>query len=205
MNRRLTEILPIVIFTVLYVLGFATVFFTQQNFEFVMYLVVLLILASIVSYTYLRGVAYTKITLWLLSVFGLLHFLGGTSFTEGDIVYNLILIDLIAEPYSILKYDQAVHAFGFFTTTFVAYDVLKTNLKENFSSAAVLFSIVFVSAGLGALNEIVEFSATLLLQNVHVGGYENTALDLVFNLSGALCAAVVISCTKLSRKKAGMQ
>jgi hypothetical protein len=46
--------------------------------------------------------------------------------------------------------------------------------------------------GLGALNEVVEFLATLALPNTNVGGYLNTGWDLVANLVGAAVAATII-------------
>jgi len=46
--------------------------------------------------------------------------------------------------------------------------------------------------GAGALNEIVEFVATVLVPETNVGGYYNTALDLVFNAAGALVAGLYI-------------
>ena len=52
--------------------------------------------------------------------------------------------------------------------------------------------------GLGALNEIVEFTAVLTVPNTNVGGYYNTALDLVFNGAGAACAMIAIAIWTLS-------
>ena len=46
--------------------------------------------------------------------------------------------------------------------------------------------------GFGALNEVVEFVVTLLVPDNNVGGYFNTAMDLVFNMLGAILAAVLI-------------
>jgi hypothetical protein len=46
--------------------------------------------------------------------------------------------------------------------------------------------------GLGALNEVIEFAATLLVPETNVGGYFNTGWDLVANTTGATFAAVVI-------------
>ena len=46
--------------------------------------------------------------------------------------------------------------------------------------------------GFGALNEVVEFVATLLVPETNVGGYRNTGWDLVSNLSGATIAATLI-------------
>ena len=46
--------------------------------------------------------------------------------------------------------------------------------------------------GFGALNEVVEFVATLLIPETNVGGYRNTGWDLVANLIGATIAATLI-------------
>ncbi|MFV1996026.1 MAG: hypothetical protein ACC661_11380 [Verrucomicrobiales bacterium] len=46
--------------------------------------------------------------------------------------------------------------------------------------------------GFGALNEVVEFVATLTLPNTNVGGYVNTGWDLVANLLGCALAALII-------------
>jgi hypothetical protein len=46
--------------------------------------------------------------------------------------------------------------------------------------------------GFGALNEVVEFAATLLIPDTNVGGYRNTGWDLVANLFGATVAATII-------------
>jgi hypothetical protein len=48
------------------------------------------------------------------------------------------------------------------------------------------------SLGFGALNEVVEFVATLSIPETNVGGYENTGWDLVANLVGVALASLII-------------
>jgi hypothetical protein len=50
--------------------------------------------------------------------------------------------------------------------------------------------------GLGAVNEIIEFIAVLSVPDTNVGGYLNTALDLVFNAAGAIIAMVLVALTR---------
>ena len=59
-------------------------------------------------------------------------------------------------------------------------------------------SIVVVMAGLGVggLNEIIEFIATVIMPETGVGGYVNTSLDLVADLIGALIALIYIRLQK---------
>ena len=68
-----------------------------------------------------------------------------------------------------------------------------------------LLRIVFIAAlagmGFGAINEIVEFMAVLAVPDNGVGGYYNTAIDLVSNAIGATLAAVFILTTKLGLSK----
>jgi len=49
--------------------------------------------------------------------------------------------------------------------------------------------------GFGALNEVIEFAATILVPETNVGGYMNTGWDLVSNLVGCVLAAVIIRLT----------
>ena len=46
--------------------------------------------------------------------------------------------------------------------------------------------------GLGSLNELIEFAATLTVPETNVGGYINTGWDLVSNCVGALTAVTLI-------------
>jgi hypothetical protein len=46
--------------------------------------------------------------------------------------------------------------------------------------------------GFGAVNELIEFFATLVLPDSRVGGYVNTGWDIFFNAVGAVVAVVSI-------------
>ncbi|HEY0937565.1 MAG TPA: hypothetical protein VGD91_27975 [Trebonia sp.] len=57
---------------------------------------------------------------------------------------------------------------------------------------------VGAALGLGALNEMVEFIATLAHHGAHAGGYWNTGWDLVCNSVGAIAAGLVIGKSRAS-------
>ncbi len=57
-------------------------------------------------------------------------------------------------------------------------------------SLGALTLCVAAATGFGALNEVIEFAITLLVPENNVGGYVNTAMDLVYNLAGAVLAAL---------------
>lgn len=52
--------------------------------------------------------------------------------------------------------------------------------------------LVLGGMGFGVLNEVVEFVAVAFFGQTGVGDYWNTALDLVFNMFGAIIATVFI-------------
>lgn len=105
-----------------------------------------------------------------------------------------MIFNLVGEPYKIFKFDQLVHIIGFFAATLAFYYTLKPLLNEPIKRWVPL-SIILVMAGLGAgaLNEIIEFTTTVLVPETGVGGYENTSLDLVADLTGAIIAMIYIA------------
>mgnify|MGYP001563090275 CR=1 FL=1 len=72
------------------------------------------------------------------------------------------------------------------------YHLIKSLLKPNHKWIAVSIVVVMAGLGVGALNEVIEFLVTVIVPSTGVGGYENTSLDLVADLLGALIALIVI-------------
>ncbi|MEN8252605.1 MAG: DUF2238 domain-containing protein [Patescibacteria group bacterium] len=176
---------------ILGVFGFTAWFFISGNYEFILYVVVLAGLMGLVLSTH-QYFHYSIGVLWALTAWSFLHLCGGGLDVAGDTLYNLMLIPIVGDPYYILKYDQAVHFFGFWTTAILTYYILKPSLKENATNIrSIIFIIVMTSLGLSAMNEIIEFTTTLFTEN-NVGGYENTAIDLVANFLGALGAGIYL-------------
>ena len=155
-----------------------------------------------------RAVHLSSGLLWGLSLWGALHLFGGTvTLPEGwlasgpeRVFYNLWIIP------ERLKYDQVVHAFGFGMTTWLCWQALRSALVKRCGSPGAVqlswgLAILCIAAGMGfgALNEVLEFAATLTVPNTNVGGYENTAWDLVSNLVGSVLAMTVIACHERRR------
>lgn len=180
-------------FTLAY-LALASIFsWRTGNWEFVLYVFVVLVLALFVMNIHQR-IRFSTGILWMLSLWGLLHMLGGLLPVpawlplggEKAVLYNLWLIP------EIYKYDHLVHMFGFGVTTWVCWQVLQPIVSGNREHASEIILSVLAANGLGAFNEIIEFFAVLWIPNTNVGGYINTGWDLVANLAGSLIAAVVI-------------
>jgi uncharacterized membrane protein YjdF len=139
-----------------------------------------------------RKVAYPNDILWGLTAWAALHMSGGGIYLGGTKLYEIILVP-VSEAYGIFRFDQFVHIVGFGVATLVMYHLIRPFLGPGPRGWGAL-SIVVVMAGLGvgALNEIVEFAATVAVPETGVGGYVNTSLDLVADLVGALGALALI-------------
>jgi uncharacterized membrane protein YjdF len=189
--------IPIAVFTAIYITAFSLVAFSGRNYEFLLYTVVVILVAAWVLYKQKTAKLSVEL-LWALSFWGLLHMAGGNIEIDdaGHVLYELQLIP------AILRYDQLVHAFGFGTATLVCHHILHPFLKPRVRPwwpLAIL--IVLMGSGMGAMNEIIEFVAEKTLEDTHVGGYDNTMFDLVFNLIGGVLAVVLLS----TKRKWGIQ
>ena len=148
----------------------------------------------------LRKGEYPVAMLWALSIWGLLHMAGGGVPVAGSVLYNLRLVPLVEnEFYYILKYDQLVHAYGFGVTAWVLHHLMVRHYPATTGTATAYVYPALGAMGLGAVNEIIEFTAVLLVPDTNVGGYYNTALDLCFNALGAVLAVVVLSMIRRAR------
>jgi len=183
---------PIFIIHTIVLLIFSFIFISRKNYEFIWYIVVIVSLMLLVILTN-HKVNYPNGILWGLAIWSILHMSGGGIYIGKTRLYDLILLPIVGEPYLILKYDQLIHIFGFGVTTFLMYSLIKPLLNKNIKKWYAL-SIVIIMAGLGAgaLNEIIEFTVTIFTSSSGVGGYVNTALDLVSNLIGAIIAMAFI-------------
>lgn len=181
-------------FVAAYMLLAAALSVAEGNTEFVFYWVIMLVLIACVIWVD-RSVRLPVWLLWGLAVWGLLHMMGGTvriprgwvdRGMTSPVLYNL-------RPAAWLpRYDQWTHTYGFFMATLVAWRALlaasRNSLRPSFG---VLVAVTCFGMGLGALNEVVEFTATRFM-NTNVGDYVNTGWDLVSNLVGAVLAAILI-------------
>ena len=184
-------------FTVTYLLLAVAAAFVRGNREFLFYIVVMVIMIAGVMAVH-RRVNLSQGALWALSIWGLLHMMGGLMpVPEGwaisgevRVLYSLWLIP------GYLKYDHVVHAYGFGTTTWVCWQGLRAAFRGVGKQVQPTFGLMVLAAaggmGFGALNEVIEFMAVLLVPNTNVGGYVNTGWDLVANLIGTFVAAKLI-------------
>ena len=189
----MTRILPVALFTVAYTLAFTAWFLSAGNWEFIVYILTMVGLIALVGLT-LDKAGYPLPLLWALSLWGLLHMAGGGVPVNDSVLYNLVLVPLVEVSGSpILKYDQAVHAYGFGVTAWLLHQLLIRHFPSSRGTWTAFTYPLFGAMGLGALNEMIEFSAVLMVPDTNVGGYVNTALDLCFNALGAFIAVLILA------------
>ena len=187
---------PVAIFTTVYVLAFTVWFLMSGNYEFVVYVITMFILITLIGRS-LRSVEYPVSMLWALSAWGLLHMAGGGVPVAGSVLYSLQLFPITPADgeMQLLKYDQIVHAYGFGVTAWVLWYLMKRHFPVLMGTKTSLLYPALAAMGLGTVNEIIEFIAVLSVPETNVGGYFNTALDLVFNALGAAIAMMIIAAT----------
>lgn len=192
MSRFSRADLAVLAFTLAYSALFAGLIWWRGNTEFLVYAATMAVLIALVGVTRFSA-AYPVSMLWALTLWGLAHMAGGNLIVGGDVLYNLTLWHITGEgEWTILKYDQAVHAWGFGVTAWLLWHILVTSHPSTRGSRVATVYPVIGAMGLGALNEMIEFTAVALTPDTNVGGYVNNALDLVFNAVGAVIAMALI-------------
>ena len=157
----------------------------QKNAEFMIYAGVLIPVVLIVHYTD-NLFTYKNIFLWGFAIWMLMHLLGGLAVWNGTRFYDLILFDIVGEPYSILKYDQVVHFYCYVVIAGLLSSVVKKVVTVRASKPTVFIITVLAATGIGAINEIIEFLPVVLFASPGPGGYINTAIDLIMNFLGSI-------------------
>jgi hypothetical protein len=183
--------LPILIFNLCALAVFSTFFIVKGNYEFIIYVGVIIFFLVLIIATN-KKVFYPNTVLWGLTAWALMHMAGGAFHIDGTLLYKTMIIPL-SETYPVLRYDQLVHIIGFGVVTLTLFYILKPLLRPDLKTWGALSIIVVASGlGVGALNEIIEFLTSSVVPRSRVGGYLNTALDLVADLIGAILALIII-------------
>ncbi len=166
-----------------------------QNYEFLIYAVTVIVLVALIHRTD-RYFRFEPLGLWLFNSWLILHILGGLGSFRGVRVYDVMLIDIVGPPYQILKYDQFVHFYCYIAIAVLMWTVVNRIAARDASRMVICVLTVLAASSLGALNEVIEFLAVIGLAADGVGGYTNTAIDLVANLLGAIVGTVYMHFTR---------
>lgn len=188
----------ILVFTILYILGFGIYYLIAENYEFLWYIAILVVL-TLLTITLNKKYNFNPILLFGVSIWGLMHMAGGSIFIYGKNLYSLILFPIFSSNITgtdLFRYDQFAHFYFHFVVTFLIYIILKNYLNKNYDKSIISIFLLLVIMGIGALNEIIELTAVLIVKDTGVGDYFNNAWDLVFNTLGAILAIVIINLKK---------
>ena len=187
MPKKITELIPVTLFTLLYIAAAVIGATMSGNSEFIFYIVVMVVLTAVIVTAHLR-IKLPIIMLWCFSIWGLAHMAGGLVPVpdgwpiNGDkrVLYSLWLVP------ELLKYDHIVHAYGFGITTWLCWLGLSSAFQGRGLTPAPSIGLLLLcwagGMGFGALNEVIEFVAVLCMPDTNVGGYINTGWDLDGNL-----------------------
>ncbi len=183
----------LILFNLAYIIGFTIYYVSIKNYEFLLYIAVLLVLFVLVAVTQ-KKTKFDYFILWALSIWGLMHMMGGGVLVNGETLYRYHIIDLYQGPdpeLVILKFDQFVHFYLYVIVSMVLFHLLGFVVKKGLPSLYLAFFAVLGSVGIGGMNEIIEFTALVLFEKTGVGGFYNISLDLVFNFLGALVGGFI--------------
>ncbi len=178
--------------TFIYLAIFSYRYIVAKNYEFMWYILIMLIILTVVVST-LKKTKFPSWILWGMSLWGFMHLAGGNIWIAGDVLYAYVFLPIITSGELIfLRFDQFVHAYLYFLVVFIIYHLVKPHLKTKFNKAIVFIVIALASMGAASINEIIEFLMVVSLEKQGVGGYYNTAMDIIANAIGAVIGAAIL-------------
>jgi hypothetical protein len=140
---------------------------------------------------------FSTVVLVGLSLWGAGHLAGGiVGIGDDRTLYNAVIGGR-------LHFDNLVHFVGFGAAGLAWWEATRPWLiADGGHRLGVAIAVWLAGMGVGALNEVVEFIATLVLPDTNVGGYHNTGRDLIANMLGAAVAGVIAARRLAARESA---
>lgn len=141
-----------------------------------------ILVGAVVFVAVYRRARFSRMTVWGIVVFGISHVAGGMVPVGDGILYQWWLID------DVLRYDNVQHAWGFGFVGRATWEALRHRFAPDPADlpGVATWLVVLGASTFGAANEILEYVLTLVLEDTNVGGYDNTARDLMANLGGGM-------------------
>jgi len=183
-----TKLRILFVITISYMIFFMFASIFKTNYEFLYYTGIMVVFLFIIS-KYHKSLQMSSTLIAALSVFGMLHVMGGNLNIGAIRLYDLWLIP------GVFKYDNLMHMVLLFLSTIFAYNLLYPHLDKKLEHSKILLSLllILIASGFGAFIEIFELIGVLFFgSGPAVGNYLNNAFDLVFNLLGSILACVVL-------------
>jgi len=172
-------------------LGFAVYGFSSGAPSTVAYLGSVVIIGGVIVY-FRRGPLHDARAL-ALALNAVIHLAGGLVQVGHDVLYDASIGPRARSLEThLLQFDHFAHAYGSFVAMLTLWVLLVPPDLERWARRNLLVLCALGSLGIGGLNEVIEFIATLAHSGAHVGGYSNTGWDLIFNTIGAGARGVAI-------------
>jgi len=173
------------------VVGFSWYYLQAANYEFLAYAGTIAVVTALIFGT-LKWTKFSTGIIIGVTIWGLMHMLGGSVMTSDGVLYAWRMIPVFdgGGEFYILKFDQVVHAFLYGVVGLMFHHLLREVVGIRTPVALIAGIAIFAAAGSSIINEIIEFLAAVNIPNTGVGGYENTVLDMIFNMLGATIAVL---------------
>lgn len=174
------------------VIGFGWYYMQDANYEFLAYAGTIAVVTAVLFST-LKWSRFSNGIILGVTVWGILHMLGGSVMTSDGVLYAYRIFPFFdgGGEFYILKMDQVIHAYLYGVVGLMFFHLLREVVGIKTHTAFIAATAIFAAAGFSIINEIVEFLAAVNLPETGVGGYHNTVLDMIFNLSGATLAVLI--------------
>jgi putative membrane protein len=171
------------------VLGFGSYYIRELNYEFIAYALSIVVVIGVL-YSTLHITKFPTYLLAGVTVWGVLHMMGGSVQTADGVLYAYKIYPFFdgGGDFYVLKMDQFVHAYLYGVVGLMFFHLLRNVVGVKTHQVFIAAVAIFAAAGFSIINEIVEFWAAMNIPGNGVGGYENTVLDLIFNLGGSFVA-----------------
>jgi len=162
------------------------------NYEFLAYAGSIAMII-VLLYGTLRWSRFPTYIILGITIWGLMHMLGGSVQTTDGVLYAYRIYPFFdgGGEFYVLKMDQVIHAYLYGVVGLMFLHLLREVIGIKTHSVLVAVIAVFAAAGFSIINEIIEFWAAVNIPDNGVGGYHNTVLDMIFNLGGALVAVTL--------------
>ena len=182
----------LLLFNLAYLLPFTLNYLIIDNPEFLFYILILVVLILSVALAHRRFTLPIPL-LWALSAWGFMHMAGGGLIINSIKLYDMELLPIwVTDDFYVLTFDQFVHLYLYFVMVFLLFHLSSPGFIDRQKPYLIYFLITLASIGIGALNEVAEFIAVLAFEDTGVGGYYNTAWDIVFNTVGSVAGLICL-------------
>jgi uncharacterized membrane protein YjdF len=178
---------------------------------FILFQVITLIgLASNAKYIYIHDVVITSIFILIFNCIKKRY-----KVRVNNYIYAITLLSIVSHTFLgewlglYIKsnfFDRIQHIFGTYALTLYIYSFINERLGKTYTPSRELIDILALGIALGAILEILEFIADLLLkpQMPYQPSIMDTDLDLIFDVFGAFVAVIHVYVQRFYYKLKGI-